>query len=105
MALGSPAAARLFPHPEIQLGWIAWDALLFAGLVALARRWRRRLAAALAAAAALDAACGLLQVLAWTGARARGLDWLAIAVAIAAPIAASVFLTAAARQTNSENYS
>jgi hypothetical protein len=96
--LATGGAGRLFPSPEIQAAWIAYDAALFAGLIALARRWRRRLAVALAAAALIDFGLGLAQLLAWTATRASGADWLAVAAALAAPLGAAAFLLVAARK-------
>ena len=96
--LATGGAGRLFPSPEIQAAWIAYDAALFAGLIALARRWRRHLALALAAAALIDFGLGLAQLVVWTATRASGADWLAVAAALAAPLGAAAFLLVAARK-------
>lgn len=90
---------RWFPSQGVQAAWVFFDALLFSGLVALARRWQRGLAQLLAAGAAADFALGLGQALTFNAGRARGpLDLGAIAVALAAPLGASLFLGAASRR-------
>jgi len=93
LALLALAPARWFPSPAVRFGWIGYDALLFAGLVALAARWRRSLALALAAAAAADATLGAVQLVAHSLARARGLvDALIIVAALGAPVFAAALL-------------
>ena len=95
--LSTGGAARFFPSPEIQAGWVFFDALIFAGLAALAHRWRRSLANLMAVAAGLDCAAGLGFAALWNADRAGGTDWLAVSVALAAPLFACLFLAAAAR--------
>src|SRR6185503_15089533 len=48
--LALPANADRFPSPAWQWGWVAFDVVLGAALFALARRWRHRLATAVAIA-------------------------------------------------------
>ena len=92
-ALLALAGARWFPTAGVQLAWILLDALLFAGLLLLAARWRAGFAAALAAAAFLDFAVGCVQAVLHNAPRVRGLgDAAVIGVALAAPLAASIFL-------------
>jgi len=85
-----------FPSQQLQLAWIGFDAALFASLLALARRWRRWLANALAGLALADFTLGVIQLSIHTATRAHGvLDWCLIAAALVAPLAASVFLWSA----------
>jgi lysylphosphatidylglycerol synthetase-like protein (DUF2156 family) len=97
--LATPAAARFFPSDEIQVGWLIVDGALFCGLAALAHRWRRPLATLMAAAAACDLVAGAYFAATYNVGRAAGLDWLAIGLSLAAPLAASVFLGIAAART------
>lgn len=90
LALVDPA--RWFPSPWVQRGWVLFDGLLVLGLLSLSRRWRHGLATALAALVSADAALTLGEVILYNAPRARGADWLVLALAVAAPTAAAALL-------------
>lgn len=93
LLLALPWSARWFPSPAWQYGWVAFDVALCGALFALARRWRPRLADAVAIAVTADAAVTLSQALVYNAPRARGLlDAVVIAVAVLAPTLAAVLL-------------
>jgi lysylphosphatidylglycerol synthetase-like protein (DUF2156 family) len=93
VALALAPTARWFPSRAVQWGWVGFDVGMAAGLYWLSARWRKGLATTLATLATADATLTLYQAVAYNGARARGaLDWAVIGAAVAAPIAASVFL-------------
>jgi phosphatidylglycerol lysyltransferase len=90
LALVSP---RHFPFPAAQWLWVAFDLLLVGALSALASRWRRGLALAMASAVTADAVVTWTQVVLYNVPRARGgLDWLALVLGTLAPSLASVIL-------------
>lgn len=93
VALALAPTAAWFPSRAVQWGWVGFDVGMAAGLFWLSARWRRGLATVLATLATADATLTLYQAAAFNAPRARGaLDWLVIGAAVAAPVAASVFL-------------
>ena len=91
--LALPVSARWFPSPAWQWGWVAFDVVLAASLLALSYRWRAVLADALACAVTGDAVVTLVQAIAYDLPRRRGtLDLIVAAVAIAAPTVAAILL-------------
>lgn len=87
-----------FPSEPVRWSWVGFDIVLATLLLLLARRWRPALATALAVAAGIDALLGALQVIVWNGARVRSLaDAAVIAIALAAPPFAAVFLASVRR--------
>ncbi|MEM9490230.1 MAG: phosphatidylglycerol lysyltransferase domain-containing protein, partial [Myxococcota bacterium] len=93
LAMAVSDTARWFPSSEIKTAWIALDLLLFILLMVLASRWNRRLATALAALAGADFVLGSVQAALYNGPGAVSwLDWVVIALALAAPLFATVFL-------------
>jgi len=90
---------RWFPHPAVKWSWVAFDALLVAGLFALHRRWRPRLARLLVAAIAADAIVTAIEGLCWNAPRAAGAaSHAVIATAMLAPALATFVLAAAIRR-------
>jgi phosphatidylglycerol lysyltransferase len=93
VVIASPIAARWFPSPAWQWGWVAFDVAIFVALFALSRRWRHRLATVVAAAITADAVTTLGEALFYNVPHRRGaLDFVVIAIAIAAPTFASIVL-------------
>jgi phosphatidylglycerol lysyltransferase len=93
IAMAVTDTARWFPSAPIKAAWIGADIALFALLMSLAARWRRGLATALSTAAAADFTLGCVQAVAYNGPRARGvIDWIAVVLALAAPLSAAAFL-------------
>lgn len=94
--LALPSSARWFPSPAWQYGWVAFDVAVAATLVALAARWRPRLADLLATAITADAVLTLGQAILFNVPnRAGPFDFVVIGVAVLAPtIAAIVMWTA-----------
>lgn len=91
--LASPQAARFFPSPAVQLGWVAFDVVVAFAMLLLAARWRVGLARALAVATTLDAVLTALEVAVDGARRAEGmLDWAIMAVACAGPALATSLL-------------
>lgn len=91
--LALPSSAHWFPSPAWQWGWVAFDVAVGASLLALAQRWRPRLASALAWAITADAAVTLIQAIIYDLPRRRGaVDVLVIAVACAAPAFAAFLI-------------
>lgn len=84
---------RWFGSRREQLCWVAFDALMAAALLSLARRWRRPLAAAACAAALSD---GVITTVLAARRRARRpgrwTDRVVIAAAVAAPFVAAAIL-------------
>jgi phosphatidylglycerol lysyltransferase len=101
LILALPITSRWFPTPIWQYGWVAFDVAAFVGLFVLSRRWRPRLATLLASAITADALVTLLEGLLWNVPHRRSaLDFLVIAVAVAAPTFAAIVLwNARARAT------
>jgi phosphatidylglycerol lysyltransferase len=98
-ALLAASPARLFPARWVQGGWIAFDVALAGALFALAARWRAGLARALAAAITVDAIATVAEAAAYNAPRVRGArDVVAIGVACAAPVLASIILWSALRR-------
>lgn len=88
--------ARFFPSPWVKWGWVAFDVGVAAGMLSLARRWRRGLATLLAAAVTGDALLTLAQVALFNAPRAQGpLDWALVGVSQAAPTFAAWLLWSA----------
>ena len=88
-----------FVSRAVQWAWVAFDLGLTAGLLALARRWRRWLGLTLAALVTADALLTLAIAVLWNGPRARGpLDVLVLLVACAAPAAGAAILWGAVRR-------
>src|ERR1041384_6047826 len=75
--LALPGAARWFPSPLWQWGWVGFDILLAASLFALSYRWRAELADLIATAVTADAVLTLAQAIVFDLPRRR--DWLDIA--------------------------
>jgi phosphatidylglycerol lysyltransferase len=97
--LASPVATRYFPNRIVQGAWVAFDVVVAVALFALAARWRRWLARALAAAITTDATLTVVQSLVWNMPRARNTgDALVIGVACLAPAMAAVILWSALRE-------
>ena len=93
MALLALAPARFFPAPALRWAWIGFDLLLATALLALAARWRRPLASALALAVTIDAVVTAAEVALYNLGRVeKPWDWLVLALALAAPSAASIIL-------------
>jgi hypothetical protein len=85
--------AQWFPSRGVQLGWALFDFALAAALLSLYRRWRSALAKTLGVVTAIDALLTLTQVGLWDAPRAHGFfAGLVMAVAVAAPTVASIFL-------------
>ncbi|MBK7645325.1 MAG: DUF2156 domain-containing protein [Planctomycetes bacterium] len=90
-----------FPADACRWGWVVFDVAICAGLFALARRWRPRLALALALLVTLDALATLAQVawLEWLRRDSPG-ERLVLLVSVLAPaLAASVLWSARARRS------
>ena len=90
--LALPHTSRFFPSPAWQYGWVAFDVVLGVALFALARRWRPLLADLVSGVVTADAVVTFLQGILFNAPIARGLDWLVIGIAIAAPTCAAVLL-------------
>jgi phosphatidylglycerol lysyltransferase len=87
------APARFFPGSAVRWAWVLFDVLLAAALVALAWRWRRGLAAAVAVVVTADAVVTAAQVALHNAAAARGpVDSFVIALSVAMPAMAAVIL-------------
>lgn len=88
-----------FVSRAVQWAWVAFDLGLAAGLLALARRWRRWLGLTLASLVTADALLTLAIAALWNAPRARGpLDLLVLLVACAAPAAGAAILWGAVRR-------
>lgn len=99
LLLVSPGAARYFPDHAAQLAWGAFDALVVLALLALARRWRKRLAVALAVAVTCDALLTIAQVSLFNAEHVkRWFDWPIAIVSMAAPLFAATFLWSGIRR-------
>jgi phosphatidylglycerol lysyltransferase len=94
--LAGADATRWFPHPAVKWGWVAFDAALAAGLIALGRRWNERLARLLTAAIGADAIVTAIEAVTWNAPRAAGLARLALVISVAGPAAAFFTLWRAA---------
>ena len=91
--LALPGAARWFPSPAWQWGWVGFDVVLAGSLLALSYRWRAGLADLIATAVTADAVLTLGQAIVFDLPRRR--DWLDIAVAaiaVCAPTVAAILL-------------
>jgi len=85
-ALASVNTPRWFPAPWIHHAWVGFDVVLAAGLWALARRYRERLARGLLVAVAFDAVVTTIEAALWNVARVRGpRDVAVVAIGVAAP--------------------
>jgi phosphatidylglycerol lysyltransferase len=99
MLLALADSARWFPSAAVQHAWIAFDAIAVMALFALASRWRRGLALALATAVTGDAILTMIQALTFNLPRVRSwLDVVVILVSCSAPIAAATILWSALRE-------
>jgi phosphatidylglycerol lysyltransferase len=91
--LALPGAARWFPSPAWQLGWVGFDVVLAVSLLALSYRWRAALADVIATAVTADAALTLGQAIVYDLPRRRGpLDVAVAVIAVCAPTVASILL-------------
>jgi phosphatidylglycerol lysyltransferase len=91
--LALPVAAPWFPSPAWQWGWVGFDVVLAASLLALSYRWRAPLGDVVATAVTADAVLTLGQAVVFDLPRSRGaLDMLITAIAVLAPTMASVLL-------------
>jgi phosphatidylglycerol lysyltransferase len=91
--LALPVSARWFPSPTWQGGWVAFDIVLAASLLALSYRWRAVLADVLLCAVTADAVLTLVQAITYDLPRRRGpFDLVVIAIAIGAPAIAAILL-------------
>jgi phosphatidylglycerol lysyltransferase len=92
--LAASDGARWFPSAAVKWAWVGFDAGLAAGLLVLARRWRRGLDTALAALVTGDAIVTLAQAILWNlRRRPIGVPTIVVAVlAVAAPSLASLVL-------------
>jgi phosphatidylglycerol lysyltransferase len=91
--LALPVSAPWFPSPAWQWGWVGFDVVLAASLLALSYRWRAVLADVLAAAVTCDAVLTLGQAIVYDLPRRRGPFDVAVAVvAISAPTVAAILL-------------
>ncbi|MFN3650874.1 MAG: phosphatidylglycerol lysyltransferase domain-containing protein [Armatimonadota bacterium] len=105
LLLATAETARWFPALWVQAGWVVFDAGLLAGLFALGARWRPSLATVLASLISADALLTLLQVVVYNLPRVRGpLDWLVLAVALAGPTLAALFLWSVLGRSGSARY-
>jgi len=88
-----PGAARWFPSPAWQWGWVGFDVALAVSLLALSYRWRAALADLVATAVTADAVLTLGQAIAFDLPRRRGwLDIAVAAIAVCAPTVAAILL-------------
>jgi len=93
LALSLLDARRYFPSLWIKWVWVGFDVALFAALLALARRYRPRLARGLAAIIALDAGLTFVQALCFNIPRLQsGWELLGVIIAVAAPALAAVVM-------------
>jgi phosphatidylglycerol lysyltransferase len=91
--LALPGAAPWFPSPAWQWGWVGFDIVLAASLLALSYRWRAGLADLLATAVTADAVVTLGQAILYDLPRRRGwLDVAVAAIAVCAPTVAAILL-------------
>src|SRR5215470_2844839 len=91
--LSMPGAARWFPSPAWQWGWVGFDIALAVSLLALSYRWRAGLADLIATAVTADAVLTLGQAIVYDLPRRRGgLDVAIAAIAICAPTVAAILL-------------
>lgn len=92
-ALLALAPTPWFPSAATQLSWVAFDLLLAAGYVALARRWRQWLGGAMATLLSLDAVLTAVQVALHSWPRERTVAARALfVVATLGPLLAAVTL-------------
>lgn len=98
-ALWFADTATWFPSLAVHHAWIAFDVVICAAMIALARRFRPRLGAVVAIAVTADAVLTLVQALAWNLRRIdSALEALVVLVACAAPIFAALVLWRAVRR-------
>jgi phosphatidylglycerol lysyltransferase len=92
LALAAPA--RWFPAPWVQGAWVAFDVLLGGLLVALASRYRARLAGLVLALVATDACLTVVEAAVWNLPRLENVgEAAAIGVACAGPVLATLALS------------
>ena len=93
---------RWYPAPWMQVGWVAFDAVLCGLLVVLARRWHGVLGVFVASLVTLDALATGAQALTWYGPRVGSAwDALWLVIATTAPALANVVLWGAVRRDRS----
>ena len=93
LLLALPASARWFPSAAWQYGWVAFDVVLAAALIALSIHWRPRLAEAVTIAVTCDAALTAIEALVYNVPRVEhALDVVVLVTAVAAPPLAAVLL-------------
>lgn len=93
IVLAAADTRRWFASRREQAGWVAFDAVMCAVLLSLARRWRQPLARAAAVAALCDGAITTISVSRRPALQPRRwTDRLVIAAAVAAPFAAAAIL-------------
>ena len=91
--LALPGAARWFPSPAWQWGWVGFDVVLAASLFTLSYRWRAVLADVLATAVTADALVTLGQAIVFDLPRRQGVLDVAVAIiAVLAPTLAAILL-------------
>jgi hypothetical protein len=96
LALADP---RWFPSAVVQSAWVAFEAAMAGGLVALSVRPVARLAALLTAAAAADSLLTLSQLVLWNASRLTGAADVAVAaITCSAPLLLAVMLAGAYRR-------
>jgi phosphatidylglycerol lysyltransferase len=86
------ADARWFPAPWVQRAWVGFDVILVVALFALTWRWRHWLGVTVAAAITADAVLTPMQLALYDLPRIHGLEWLAVAIALAGPALAALVL-------------
>jgi phosphatidylglycerol lysyltransferase len=101
--LAAADAGRWFPAPWVKWAWVAFDAVLVLGLLALAQEWRRWLSTLLASLISLDAAITLGEVVAFNLPRGGGVVpvGLAVLATLAPALAALVLWTSRAHRLGS----
>lgn len=100
IALALAPAEHWFGTPLVKWAWIAFDALLFAGLMRGLTHPTPKLLTALAITVTVDAVITIGEALIWNVHRARdGIEWLIIAIACAMPSLAAAVLWGARRRT------
>ena len=98
LLLALAPASPWFPAPWVKWAWVGFDGRVAVGLFRLVTSYARPLATALAIATVVDAVLTLLSALAWNLPQATSLfDVLALGVACAAPVLATVVLWGARR--------
>ena len=93
IALAFTDELHWFPRPWVHHAWVGFDVALAVAILLLARTWRRRLAFAVCIAVTLDAIVTTAEAALFNLHHLNGFsDAVAVAIACAAPAAASVLL-------------